>query len=147
MQRTYMANNKIEKGWYVMDAQGKPLGRLAVEVARILRGKHRPEFTPHVDTGEHVIIINAEKVVLTGNKLQNKLYVRHSGYPGGMKTTNYATLMQTKPQFAVRKAVLGMLPHNRLGAAMLKKLRIYTGPEHPHQAQKPENWQSRIIKE
>jgi len=141
MQRTYMANNKIQKGWYLLDAQGKPLGRLAVETARILRGKHRPEFTPHVDTGEHVIIINAEKVILTGGKLQKKLYVRHSGYPGGMKTTSYATLMQTKPKFVVRKAVSGMLPHNRLGEAMLKKLRIYTGPDHPHQAQKPVNWQ------
>lgn len=141
MQRTYMARpGEIEKKWYVLDGKGKPLGRLAAEAARILRGKHKPRFTPHIDTGDHVIIINAEKVLLTGNKLQKKLYVRHTGYPGGLKTTNYATLMQNKPEFAVRKAVTGMLPHNRLGAAMAKKLRVYRGPDHPHQAQKPEAW-------
>lgn len=141
MQRTYMARpGEIEKKWYVLDGKGKPLGRLAAEAARILRGKHQPRFTPHVDTGDHVIIINAEKVLLTGNKLQKKLYVRHTGYPGGLKTTNYATLMQNKPEFAVRKAVIGMLPHNRLGSAMAKKLRVYRGPDHPHQAQKPEAW-------
>ena len=141
MQQTYMARpGEIEKKWYVLDAKGKPLGRLAVEAARLLRGKHRPQFTPHVDTGDHVIIINAEQVLLTGSKLQKKLYVRHTGYPGGLKTTKYVTLMQSKPEFAVRKAVVGMLPHNRLGSALAKKLRVYRGPEHPHQAQKPEAW-------
>lgn len=131
---------EVEKKWYVLDGQGKSLGRLAAEAARLLRGKHKPQFTPHVDTGDHVIVVNAEKVVLTGTKLRNKLYVRHSGHPGGLKVTNYATLMKTKPEFAVRKAVEGMLPHNRLGAAMAKKLRVYRGPDHPHQAQKPQAW-------
>ncbi|MCL6449102.1 MAG: 50S ribosomal protein L13 [Armatimonadetes bacterium] len=141
MQRTYMARpGEVEKKWYVLDAKGKSLGRLAVEAARLLRGKHKPQFTPHVDTGDHVIVINADKVILTGNKLQKKLYVRHTGYPGGLKTTKYATLMQEKPEFAVRKAIIGMLPHNRLGSAMAKKLKVYRGPEHPHQAQKPEAW-------
>ncbi len=141
MQRTYMAKpGEIEKKWYVLDGRGKPLGRLAAEAARILRGKHRPQFTPHVDTGDHVIVINADKVILTGNKLQKKLYVRHTGYPGGLKVVNYATLMRTKPVFAVRKAIVGMLPHNRLGAKMAKKLRVYCGAQHTHQTQKPEAW-------
>lgn len=119
---------------------GKVLGRLATEAAAILRGKHRPTFTPNVDTGDHVIVINAGKVVLTGNKLQNKKYIRHSGYPGGLKVTSYATLMGNRPELAVRKAIVGMLPHNRLGAAMAKKLKVYSGTEHPHQSQKPEVW-------
>lgn len=137
--RTFMAKLKeIERRWYVLDAAGKPLGRLASEAARLLRGKHKPIFTPHVDTGDHVIVINADKVVLTGNKLQKKLFVRHSGYPGGLKVMNYATLMKRRPELAVRKAIEGMLPHNRLGAQMARKLKVYKGPEHPHQAQKPE---------
>ncbi|RDV84287.1 50S ribosomal protein L13 [Ammonifex thiophilus] len=137
--RTYMAKpNEVERRWYVIDATGKPLGRLASMVARILRGKHKPIFTPHVDTGDHVIIVNAEKVVLTGKKLEKKLFIRHSGYPGGLKVMNYAKLMQTRPELAVEKAVKGMLPKNRLGARMLRRLRVYRGPEHPHQAQKPE---------
>ncbi|MEW6448541.1 MAG: 50S ribosomal protein L13 [Bacillota bacterium] len=137
--RTFMAKSKeIERRWYVLDAAGKPLGRLASEAARLLRGKHKPIFTPHVDTGDHVIIVNADKVVLTGNKLQKKLFIRHSGYPGGLKVMNYATLMRRRPELAVRKAIEGMLPHNRLGAKMARKLRVYKGPEHPHQAQKPE---------
>ncbi|KNZ69447.1 50S ribosomal protein L13 [Thermincola ferriacetica] len=139
---TYMAKAEdIQRKWYVIDAAGKPLGRLASEVARLLRGKHKPIFTPHVDTGDHVIVINAEKVELTGKKRSQKLYVRHTGYPGGLKTMNYETLLRTKPERAVEKAVKGMLPHNRLGRAMLKKLRVYRGSEHPHQAQKPEVWQ------
>ncbi|MFZ5648791.1 MAG: 50S ribosomal protein L13 [Bacillota bacterium] len=138
---SYMAKpGELDKKWYVLDAEGKVLGRLAVEAAAILRGKHRPTFTPNVDTGDHVIVINADKVVLTGNKLQKKKYIRHSGYPGGLKVTNYATLMGTRPELAVRKAIVGMLPHNRLGAAMARKLKVYNGPEHPHQAQKPEVW-------
>lgn len=139
--KTYMAKpGELDRKWYVLDAEGKVLGRLATEAARILRGKHRPTFTPNVDTGDHVIIINADKAVLTGNKLQKKMYYRHSGYPGGLKVTNYASLMSSRPELAVRKAVVGMLPHNRLGAAMAKKLKVYRGPEHPHQAQKPEAW-------
>lgn len=140
--KTFMAREKdIERKWYVVDAAGKTLGRLAAEVARILRGKHKPVFTPHVDTGDHVIVVNAEKVVLTGKKPQQKIWYRHSGYPGGLKATNYATLLKTKPEEVVKKAIVGMLPHNRLGARMAKKLRVYRGPDHPHVAQKPEVWQ------
>ncbi|MCL6612716.1 MAG: 50S ribosomal protein L13 [Peptococcaceae bacterium] len=139
--KTYMAKpGELKKKWYVLDGEGKVLGRLAAEAARILRGKHRPTYTPNVDTGDHVIVINADKVVLTGNKLQKKKYIRHSGYPGGLKVTNYAALMNSKPEWAVRKAIVGMLPHNRLGAAMARKLKVYSGPEHPHQAQQPEAW-------
>ncbi len=139
--KTYLAKpGEIEKKWYILDAKGKVLGRLATEAATILRGKHRPTYTPNVDTGDHVIIINAEKVVLTGNKLKDKKYNRHSGFPGGLKVVNYATLMSKKPELALRKAVVGMLPHNRLGAAMAKKLKVYRGEDHPHQAQNPEAW-------
>jgi len=141
--KTFMARplDIKERKWYVLDAEGKVLGRLATEAARILRGKHKPDFTPHVDTGDHVIVINAEKVLLTGNKLNKKKYIRHSGYPGGLKVVSYSTLMKTKPELAVEKAIKGMLPHNRLGAAMARKLKVYRGPDHPHQAQKPEIWQ------
>ncbi|SHJ07125.1 50S ribosomal protein L13 [Desulfofundulus thermosubterraneus] len=141
MNKTYMAKpDEIERKWYILDATDKPLGRLAAEAARILRGKHRPQFTPHVDTGDHVIVINAEKVILTGNKLKKKKYIRHSGYPGGLKVTGYDELLARRPELAVRKAIVGMLPHNRLGARMAKKLRVYRGENHPHQAQKPEVW-------
>lgn len=140
--KTFMAKEgEVERKWYVVDAAGKTLGRLAAEVARILRGKHKPVFTPHVDTGDHVIVINAEKVVLTGKKPQQKMWYCHSGYPGGLKATNYATLMKTRPERVVEKAIVGMLPHNRLGARMAKKLRVYRGADHPHAAQKPEVWQ------
>ncbi len=141
--KTFMARaeDMKDRKWYVLDAEGKVLGRLAVEAARILRGKHKPDFTPHVDTGDNVIVINAAKIVLTGNKLQNKKYIRHSGYPGGLKVTSYETLMKTRPEMAVERAIKGMLPHNRLGAAMFRKLKVYKGPEHPHQAQRPEAWQ------
>lgn len=139
--KTYMAKpGELKKKWYVLDAEGKVLGRLAAEAARILRGKHRPAYTPNVDTGDHVIVINADKVILTGNKLQKKKYIRHSGYPGGLKVTSYATIMNSRPELAVRKAIVGMLPHNRLGAAMARKLKVYSGPDHPHQAQLPEAW-------
>jgi len=131
---------EIQRKWYVLDAAGKPLGRLATEAARILRGKHKPIYTPHIDTGDHVIVINAEKVVLTGNKLKQKEYIRHSGYPGGLKRTRYEKLLQEKPELVVEKAIKGMLPHNRLGRAMARKLRVYRGPDHKHQAQVPENW-------
>jgi large subunit ribosomal protein L13 len=138
--KTFMAKPEDMKNrkWYILDAEGKVLGRLAVEAAKILRGKHKPDFTPHVDTGDHVIVINAEKVKLTGNKLKTKKYYRHSGYPGGLKTITYETLMKTRPDLAVEKAIKGMLPHNRLGDDMASKLKVYKGPEHPHQAQKPE---------
>ncbi|MBO8158074.1 MAG: 50S ribosomal protein L13 [Thermosyntropha sp.] len=129
---------EIERKWYVIDASGQTLGRLASEVATILRGKHKPIYTPHVDTGDYVIIINAEKVVLTGNKLDEKLYRRHSGYPGGLKEMTYREFLQKKPEKAIEVAVKGMLPHNRLGRKMFKKLKVYRGSEHPHQAQKPE---------
>lgn len=141
--KTFMAKplDIKERKWYVIDAEGKVLGRLATEAARILRGKHKPDFTPHVDTGDHVIVINADKIKLTGNKLENKKYIRHSGYPGGLKEVSYSILMKTRPELAVEKAIKGMLPHNRLGDDMAKKLKVYQGPEHPHQAQKPEAWQ------
>lgn len=139
--KTYMAKpGEVQQKWYIIDAAGKPLGRLATEAARILRGKHKPTFTPHVDTGDFVVVINAEQAVLTGNKLNQKIYYRHSGYPGGLKETKYADLMSNKPERAVEKAVKGMLPHNRLGAQQGKKLKVYRGAEHPHQAQQPEIW-------
>lgn len=138
---TFMAKpGLIEKKWYIVDAEGKALGRVASEVARLLRGKHKPTFTPHVDTGDFVIVINAEKVVLTGKKLEQKQYVRHSGYPGGLKTMSYQKLLQEKPELAIEKAVKGMLPHNRLGRAQGRKLKVYAGAEHPHAAQQPEVW-------
>ncbi len=137
--KTYMAKPlEVERKWYVIDADGQTLGRLASEVAVILRGKHKAIYTPHVDTGDFVIIINAEKVVLTGNKLDQKKYRRHSGYPGGLKEVSYRDLMDRRPERAVEVAIKGMLPHNRLGRQMFKKLKVYRGSEHPHAAQKPE---------
>ncbi|WP_066640419.1 50S ribosomal protein L13 [Desulfolucanica intricata] len=139
--KTYMAKpNEIKRKWWIIDAEGKVLGRLATEVARVLRGKHTPNYTPHVDTGDHVIVINADKVVLTGKKLDQKQYIRHSGYPGGLKKTDYRTMMQKNPELIVRKAIVGMLPHNTLGRNMAGKLKVYKGSEHPHEAQKPEVW-------
>lgn len=128
----------IKRKWYVIDAEGKVLGRLASEVAKILRGKHKPIYTPHVDTGDHVIILNADKVVLTGKKLDQKVYRHHSLYPGGMKETVYRKFMAEQPEKAVYIAVKGMLPHNSLGRQMLKKLRVYKGNVHEHEAQMPE---------
>lgn len=137
--KTYMAKPaEIERKWYIIDASGQTLGRLASEVAAILRGKHKPIYTPHVDTGDYVIIINADKVVLTGDKLDKKMYRHHSGYPGGLKEMSYREFLQKKPEKAIEVAVKGMLPHNRLGRQMFKKLKVYRGSEHPHQAQKPE---------
>jgi large subunit ribosomal protein L13 len=127
----------IERRWYVIDASGAVLGRLSSEVAAILRGKHKPIFAPHMDTGDHVIVVNARGVQLTGNKEETKVAYRHSGYPGGLTETNYGRLLATKPAFAVEKAIRGMLPKNRLGRAMFKKLQVYAGPAHPHQAQRP----------
>ncbi len=140
--RTYMAKpEEVQRKWYLIDADGKTLGRLATEVARILRGKHKPIYTPHIDTGDHVIVINAEKVKVTGKKYTDKLYYRHTGYPGGIKVKNFAELIRTKPQQVIEKAVWGMIPHNRLGRSVFKKLRVYPGPDHPHAAQKPEVWE------
>ena len=133
-----MANAQtVERKWYVVDADGMTLGRLASQVAAILRGKNKPTYTPHCDTGDHVIVINAAKVVLTGKKLDQKAYYHHSGYPGGLKEIKYRKLMQTKSTFAFKEAVRRMLPKGPLGYAMLKKLYAYAGSEHPHQAQKP----------
>ncbi|GAB6932390.1 50S ribosomal protein L13 [Calditerricola satsumensis] len=137
--RTYMAKKgEVERKWYVVDAAGQTLGRLASQVAAILRGKHKPQYTPHVDTGDFVIVINAEKVVLTGKKLDKKVYYRHSGYPGGLKKTTAREMLQNKPEEMIERAVWGMLPKNRLGRKLIKKLKVYRGSEHPHQAQKPE---------
>lgn len=137
--KTFMAKaEEVNRKWYVVDADGKPLGRLASEVASVLRGKNKPTFTPHVDTGDHVIVINAEKVVLTGNKLDQKIYRHHSGWPGGMKEINARTFMAKSPERVVELAIKGMLPHNSLGRAMFTKLKVYKGAEHEHQAQKPE---------
>ena len=136
--RTYTPKvSEIQRSWYVVDAEGMVLGRLATEVATILRGKHKPTYTPHIDTGDHVIVINADKVVLTSNK-GDKLFVhRHSGYPGGLRTKSYGQLIAEKPDEAVRRAVRGMIPKNRLGRQMIKKLKVYAGPVHNHAAQDP----------
>ncbi len=127
----------VERQWYVIDATGVVLGRLASQIATLLRGKHKPIFAPHVDTGDFVIVINADKVVLTGKKLEQKKAYRHSGYPGGLRALPYRELMEKRPEIAVEKAVKGMLPKNSLGRKMAKKLKVYAGPDHPHQAQKP----------
>ncbi|MDD6462352.1 MAG: 50S ribosomal protein L13 [Acutalibacteraceae bacterium] len=138
---TYMPKSgDIVRKWYVLDAAGKPLGRVAAEAAVLLRGKHKPQFAPHADCGDHVIIINAEKVVLTGNKLDQKMYYHHTGYIGNMKKVKYSTLMRTKPTFAVEKAVKGMIPDTVIGREALTRLRVYAGAEHKHAAQKPEEW-------
>jgi large subunit ribosomal protein L13 len=125
------------RSWWVVDATGVPLGRLASHIASKLRGKHKPIFTPHVDTGDFVVVVNAEKAKLTGDKLRKKMYYRHSGHPGGLRTVAYGELMRTKPDLAVSKAVWGMLPKNILGRQLLSKLKVYAGPDHPHTAQQP----------
>ncbi len=129
--------SEIERKWYVVDATGQPLGRLASKVAHVLRGKHRPEFTPHVDTGDFVIITNAAQVSLSGNKREDKFYHRHSGYPGGLTSVSYGHLLERKPAFVVERAVKGMLPKNSLGRQMFRKLKVYAEGTHPHAAQKP----------
>ncbi len=135
---TFMAKAEtIERKWYVIDAAGKPLGKTAVAAANILRGKHRPEFTPHVDCGEFVIVINAAEAVLTGNKLNQKYYRHHSGYIGGLKEVKYSTLMATKPELAMELAIKGMLPHNTLGDKAFTRLKVYAGAEHKQEAQQP----------
>ncbi len=138
MRTTYMAKaGEVSRKWYVIDAQGKPLGRVATQVAMILRGKHKATYTPNVDCGDYVIVINAKDVVLTGNKLTQKKYYHHSGYPGGLKEVSYGDLMAKKPAFVMERAVKGMLPHNRLGRQMFRKLFVYADDVHPHQAQQP----------
>ena len=137
--KTYMANpDKIERKWYVVDAEGQTLGRLAAEVAKVLRGKNKPEFTPHIDTGDNVIVINAEKIKVTGKKLDQKVYYHHSDYVGGMKETTLREMMAKKPEQVIELAVKGMLPKGPLGRTMIKKLHVYAGAEHAHQALKPE---------
>lgn len=137
--KTFMPNNQtVERKWYVVDAKGKTLGRLASEVAKVLSGKHKPIYTPHVDTGDHVIVINCDQVVLTGKKLEQKYYRTYSGHVGGLKETKYRDMIKNKPELVMVHAIKGMLPKNKLGRAMLKKLRVYRGAEHNHEAQKPE---------
>lgn len=139
MNSTFMANpDKIEKKWYVVDAEGCTLGRLCTGIATVLRGKNKPEYTPHVDTGDYVIVVNAEKIKVTGRKLDQKIYYRHSEYVGGMKETTLREMLTKKPEKVIELAVKGMLPKGPLGRAMAKKLFVYAGPEHPHAAQKPE---------
>jgi large subunit ribosomal protein L13 len=138
MMKTYTPRaSEITREWHVVDAEGMVLGRLCTEVARVLRGKHKPIFAPHIDTGDHVIIINADKVVLTSGKAEKHMVYRHSGYPGGLKTESYADLHARKPAEAVRRSVRGMLPKGRLGRQQLTKLKVYAGPDHPHSAQSP----------
>ncbi len=137
--KTYSAKpEEIEHKWYLVDAEGQTLGRLAARVAIILRGKHKPIYTPHLDCGDHVIVINADKIVVTGKRLTQKYYYRHSGYPGGMRRTSLRDMLRTKPEFVFSEAVRRMLPKNNLARKMMRKLHVYAGPEHPHQAQKPE---------
>ena len=133
-----MAEGKVESKWYVVDADGQVLGRLATRVASMLRGKHKPQYTPHLDFGDHIIVINAAGIVLTGRKAEQKEMTRYSGYPGGLKRLSYKTLLKKKPEMVVERAIKGMLPHTRLGRKMAKKLKVYAGPEHPHEAQQPE---------
>ncbi|GAB2684779.1 50S ribosomal protein L13 [Thalassiella azotivora] len=140
--RTYTPRpGDVERQWHVIDATDVVLGRLASHTAALLRGKHKPVFAPHVDTGDFVVIVNADKVALTGSKREQKLAYRHSGYPGGLRATSYTELLDKNPEKAVEKAIRGMLPKNSLGRQMLRKLKVYSGPEHPHQAQKPQPFQ------
>lgn len=144
MRTTFMANDaNVERKWYVVDAEGQRLGRLASEVATLLRGKHKPTYTPHVDTGDHVVIVNAGKIELTGNKLNDKMYYRHSGYPGGLKERNANDMRTNNPERMLEIAVKGMLPKGPLGRKMIKKLHVYSGSEHNNQAQKPEVYELR----
>ena len=137
--KTYSAKKEdVRRQWVMVDAEDMVLGRLASQLAHVLRGKNKPTFTPHVDTGDFVVVVNAEKIRLTGNKLDDKVYYRHSGYPGGIKSMTAREMLEKKPDQLVRKAVKGMLPKNRLGRQMLSKLKVYVGPDHPHQAQQPE---------
>ncbi len=140
MSETYMARPQdVERQWWIIDAKNRVLGRVASEVAKLLRGKHKPTFTPHVDTGDYVIVVNCDKVILTGKKEEKKVY-RHSRYPGGLKETTFGELLEEHPALVMENAVRGMLPKNKLGRKIFKKLRTYSGPDHPHEAQKPQEW-------
>jgi large subunit ribosomal protein L13 len=139
--KTYVPKlGEIEKKWFILDAEDKILGRVAAEAAKLLRGKHKPQFTPHMDCGDHVIVINAEKARVSGNKAEQKMYYRHSGYPGGLKETNYREMMVKHPTRAMEFAIKGMLPHNKLGRHIAKHIRVYAGTDHPHEAQMPESY-------
>jgi large subunit ribosomal protein L13 len=142
--KSYMARpREVERNWYLIDAEGQTLGRLATEIARLLRGKNKTQYTPHVDTGDFVVVVNAEKVVVTGRKAEQKVYYRHTGYPGGLRETSYEVMLGRKPTEILRKAVRGMMPKTRLGRQQLRKLKIYAGPEHPHEAQNPQPYEVR----
>jgi large subunit ribosomal protein L13 len=142
--KSYMARPlEVERKWHVIDAQGKTLGRLASEIARLLRGKNKPRYTPHVDTGDFVVVVNAEKVAVTGRKAEQRVYRRHTGYPGGLREVSYEEMLSRKPTEVLRKAVWGMMPRTRLGRKQFKKLKIYAGPEHPHEAQTPQPYEVR----
>ena len=137
--KSYMARPlEVERKWYVVDAEGKHLGRLATEIVRVLRGKNKPQYTPHVDVGDFIVVVNADRVAVTGRKAEQRVYRRHSGYPGGMKETSYEQMLARKPTEVIRKAVYGMMPKTRLARKQFKKLKIYAGPEHPHAAQDPQ---------
>ncbi len=138
MKTVSMRAEDVRRSWFVVDAEDKTLGRLATEIATRLRGKHKPEYTPHVDTGDYVIVVNAEKIRVTGAKTSDKMYYRHSGYPGGIKSRSFEQMRDSHPERIIEKAVKGMMPRNPLGRAMLKKLKVYAGGEHPHSAQQPE---------
>jgi large subunit ribosomal protein L13 len=142
--KSYMARPRtVERKWYLIDAEGQTLGRLATEIARLLRGKNKPQYTPHIDTGDFVVVVNAEKVLVTGKKAEQKVYYRHSGYPGGLKETSFESMLERRPTEILRRAVRGMMPKTRLGRQQLKKLKIYAGPEHPHEAQNPQPYEVR----
>ena len=142
--KSYMARPlEVERKWYVVDAEGKHLGRLATEIVRLLRGKNKPQYTPHVDVGDFVVVVNADRVAVTGRKAEQRVYRRHSGYPGGMKETSYEQMLARKPTEVLRKAVYGMMPKTRLARKQFKKLKIYAGPEHPHAAQDPQTLEVR----
>jgi large subunit ribosomal protein L13 len=142
--KSYMARpHEVERKWHLIDAEGQTLGRLATEIARLLRGKNKPQYTPHIDTGDFVVVVNAEKVVVTGNKAVQKVYYRHTGYPGGLRETSFEAMLERKPTEILRRAVRGMMPKTRLGRQQLRKLKIYAGPEHPHEAQNPQLYEVR----
>lgn len=138
MTTTFATKENRQRDWFVVDAEGKNLGRLATRIADTLRGKRKPTYTPHIDTGDFVVVVNAEKIVVTGNKLQDKRYYRHSGYPGGIRSRTLGEMLDRRPEEVIRNAVKGMLPRNRLARAQLRKLKVYAGPEHPHAAQQPQ---------
>ena len=147
LQKTYVPKAaEADRQWWVVDADGLPLGRLASEVATLLRGKHKPTFTPHLDMGDHVIVVNASKIQVTRDKSRTKIYYRHSGYPGGLKAESFESLRERRPEAIVERAVRGMLPKNRLGRQVGRKLKVYGGPDHPHQAQKPQPYEPHVEK-